>query len=49
MLPVRGTVREGEGSARINISILQGTLGDVPISFIVSTANGTAQGKLYNI
>ena len=46
MLPVRGTVREGEGSARVNISILQGTLGNLPISFIVSTANGTAQGKL---
>ena len=42
---VRGRVREGEGSARVNISILQGTLGDASISFVVSTAtNGSAQG-----
>ena len=45
LVVVRGTVREGEGSARINISILQGTLGDASISFIVSTTNGSAQGN----
>ena len=42
--PLHETVREGEGSARVNISILQGTLGDISISFIVSTTNGSAQG-----
>ena len=47
MFAIHGTVREGEGSARVNISILQGSLGDVAISFIVSTADGTAQGKLH--
>ena len=47
MFAIRGTVREGLGSARVNISILQGSLGDATISFIVSTADGTAQGKLH--
>ena len=39
-------VREGDGSARVNISILQGTLGDSSISFIVLTTNGNAAGKI---
>lgn len=44
---IRGTVREGEGGARVNISVVQGSLGDNPISFIVSTVNGSAQGTVY--
>ena len=44
LIALRETVREGEGSARVNISILQGTLGDASISFIVLTTNGSAAG-----
>ena len=44
LVPVRVRVREGDGSARVNISILQGSLGAASISFIVSTVSGTALG-----
>ena len=44
---IHGTVREGEGGARVNISIVRGSLGDSPISFIVSTVNGSAQGNMH--
>ena len=46
LIAVRDTVREEEGSARVNISILQGTLRDNSISFIVITTNGSAAGKI---
>ena len=42
---LRGTVREGEGGARVNVSVVQGSLGGDAVSFIVSTVNGSAQGK----
>ena len=45
MIAVRDSVREAEGSARVNISILQGTQGEASISFIVLTTNGSAAGK----
>ena len=44
LLPVRGVVREGDGSARVNVSILRGSLGGTSISLIVSTNSGTASG-----
>ena len=46
LIAVRKTIREGEGSARVNISILQGTLGDASISLIVLTINGSAAGTI---
>ena len=42
---IRGTVREGEGGARVNVSVVQGSLGSDSVSFIVSTVNGSAQGN----
>jgi hypothetical protein len=41
---LRGTVREGQGGARVNVSVLQGSLGGDAVSFIISTVNGSAQG-----
>ena len=41
---LRGTVLEGEGGARVNVTVLQGSLGSDSLSFIVSTVNGSAQG-----
>ena len=41
---LRGTVLEGDGGARVNVSVLQGSLGGDRVSFIVSTVNGSAQG-----
>ena len=41
---LRGTVLEGEGGARVNVTVLQGSLGNDSLSFIVSTVNGSAQG-----
>ena len=41
---LRGTVLEGEGGARVNVTVLQGSLGGDSLSFIVSTVNGSAQG-----
>ena len=49
---IRGSVREGEGGARVNISVLQGSLGNNPVTFVVSTFNGSAQGTwhiLYHV
>lgn len=42
---IRGTVREGDGGARVNVSVVQGSLGDNTVFFIVTTINGSAQGK----
>lgn len=45
--PILGTVREiaGDRGARVNVSVVQGSLGDSTVSFIVSTINGSAQGQ----
>ena len=43
--PVRGSVREGDGGARVNVSVVQGSLGGDTVSFVVSTVNGSAQSK----
>lgn len=47
--PVRGSVREGAGGARVNVSVVQGSLGGDTVSFVVSTVNGSAQSKTINI
>ena len=44
--PIRGSVAEGLGGARVNVSVIQGSLGNSNISFIVSTINGSAQGQI---
>ena len=43
---LHGTVREGDGGARVNVSVVQGSLGGDAVSFIVSTVNGSAQGEI---
>ena len=43
---LRGTVCEGEGGVRVNVSVIQGSLGNDAVSFIISTVNGSAQGKI---
>ena len=43
--PIRRTIREGDGGARVNFSVVQGSLGDNTVLFIVTTINGSAQGK----
>ena len=44
LIPVFGRAIEGGRSARVNISIVQGSLGGASISFIVSTISDTALG-----
>lgn len=43
--PIRRIIREGDGGARVNVSVVQGSLGDNTVFFIVTTINGSAQGK----
>ena len=46
---IRGSVREGEGGARVNVSVLQGSFGNNPVSFVASTVNDTALGESYDM